>query len=291
MSFKAHAVVEVNSRNRTSGEVENFRTELNQMIKLRSGVRYMARAENIRLPISFFQIDSNFNTFSWDEEGVATHSLSISVPEGSYTISELITQLEIDMEIASAASGDVNTYTITYSAFDNLVNIAFDTTGVDGTDITIQAGTLNAALGYLGDGTETIALAANLDASQSAETRRRTYINILSKSLPITNYFRKIGKQPIIAHIPITGDRWDYEVMRNDNGYMVQLNSDNINELQIQLEDEYGNSIDMRGSNFSFQLVIYRQKNIADKIIEGFARLMGNKKVEKEMKERRGGLK
>lgn len=283
--------MEVNSRDRSSGEVEDFRMELSQHIKLRQGVRYLARAENIRFPISFFQIDTAFYTFSWTEtDGVTAHNLSINVPEGSYTITELITQLEVDMEVESASSGDTNTFTITYSSFDNLVNISFDTTGASGTQITIDAGTLNSSLGYLGDGTEIILLTANLDATNASETRRRTYINILSKSLPITNYFRKVGKQPILAHIPIVNERWDYEKVRNGWGYMVQLNSDNINELQIHLEDEYGNKVDMRGSNFSFQLVIYRQRNMGDRIVEGFAKLMGNKKVEKEMMGRRGAL-
>lgn len=289
-NLKTHCVIEVNSRDRTSGTVEKFRLELDQSVKLRSGVRYLARAENIRLPIAFFQIDSNFNTFAWDEEGGATHSLSITLEQGSYTIQELITQLEIDMEAESAANGDTNTYTITYSAFDNTVNIAFDTTGLDGTDMTIQSGTLNIALGYLGDGTETMALAANLDASNGAETRQRTFVNLHSASLPITNYFRKGGKQPILAHIPITGDRWDYQYFKNDQGYMVQLNSDNINEILNELKDEHGNAVDMRGSNFSYQLVIYRQKNIVDRFIEGMAKLMGKNKIAQQIKNGRGKL-
>ena len=289
-NLKTHCVIEVNSRDRTSGTVEKFRLELDQSVKLRSGVRYLARAENIRLPIAFFQIDSNFNTFAWDEEGGATHSLSITLEQGSYTIQELITQLEIDMEAESAANGDTNTYTITYSAFDNTVNIAFDTTGLDGTDMTIQSGTLNIALGYLGDGTETMALAANLDASNGAETRQRTFVNLHSASLPITNYFRKGGKQPISAHIPITGDRWDYQYFKNDQGYMVQLNSDNINEILNELKDEHGNAVDMRGSNFSYQLVIYRQKNIVDRFIEGMAKLMGKNKIAQQIKNGRGKL-
>ncbi len=290
MSLKTHCIIEVNSRDRTSGTVEKFRLELEQSVKLRSGVRYLARAENIRFPIAFFQIDSNFNTFAWDEEGGATHSLSITLEEGSYTIQELIAQLEIDMEVESAANGDTNTYTITYSSFDNTVNIAYDTTGLDGTDITIQDGTLNQSLGYLGDGTETMALAANLDASNGAETRRRTFINLHSASLPITNYFRKGGKQPILAHIPITGDRWDYQYYKNDQGYMVQLNSDNINELLNELRDEHGNAVDMRGSNYSYQLVIYRQKNLGERFTEGMARLMGKSKIAQQIKRDRGRL-
>jgi len=196
-NLKSHAVLEINSRERNSGEVEKFRMELKQSIKLRSGVRYLARAENIRMPIAFFQIDSNFNTFSWDEIGATTHNLSINIVQGSYTIQELVAELEIQMEATSASSGDTNLYTITYSAFDNTVNIAFDSTSDLGTSIIIQAGTLNQSLGYLGDGTETIAITSNLDASNGAETRRKTFVNLHSSSLPITNYFRKDGKQPI----------------------------------------------------------------------------------------------
>ena len=290
-NLKTHCVVEVNSRERTSGEVEKFRLELAQAVKLRSGVRYLARAENIRMPISFFQIDSNFNTFSWTEtDGVTPHALSINLDQGSYTIQELVAELELQMEAESASSGDTNTYTVSYTAFDNTVNIAFDTTGASGTTITINAGSLNAALGYLGDGTETIALGANLDASNGAETRRRTFVNIHSKALPITNYFRKDGKQPILAHVPITGSRWDYQFFKNDQGYMVQLVSDNINEIQCELFDEHGNQVDMRGSNYSFQLVIYRQKNLADRFMEAMARLMGKDKIAREIKRNRGRL-
>lgn len=290
-NLKTHCIIEVNSRDRSSGEVEKFRIELAHAIKLRSGVRYLARAENIRLPISFFQIDSNFNTFSWTEtDGTTPHSLSVSLIEGSYTIQEMITELEIQMEITSASSGDTNTFTISYSSFDNTVNIAYDTTGATGTLLTIDAGTLNVSLGYLGDGTETIALSANLDASNGAETRRKTFINIHSQGLPITNYFTKSGKPAILAHIPITGDRWDYQYYKNDTGYMVQINSDNINEIQNELRDEYGNRVDMRGSNYSYQLVIYRQKNLADRFTEGMAKLMGKDKVAQEIRNNRGRL-
>ena len=290
-NLKTHCVVEYNSRERNSGEVEKNRVELSQNIKLRRGVRYLARAENIRIPISFFQIDSNFNTFAWTEtDGSTPHVLSVSIVQGSYTIQELITQLEIDMEVESASNGDTNTFTISYTSFDNTVNIAYDTTGSSGTSFVIDTNTLNQSLGYLGDGTETITLGNNLDASNGAETRRKTFINIHSSSLPITNYFRKDGKQPILAHVPITGERWDYQFYKNDMGYKVQLNSDNINELQVELKDEFGNSIDMRGSDYSFQLVIYRQKNLADLFIAGMARLLGKNKMAKEIENSRGLL-
>ena len=68
---------------------------------------------------------------------------------------------------------------------------------------------------------------------------------------------------------------------------MVMLNSDNINEINCYLKDEYKRDIDMRGSNYSFELVIYRERNLADKIVEGFARLMGKEDEVKRLRTKR----
>ena len=59
--YKTHAVITVNSSERDSGTIENFRIELAHTIKMRKGIRYYVRPENIKLPVSFHQINSNYN--------------------------------------------------------------------------------------------------------------------------------------------------------------------------------------------------------------------------------------
>lgn len=276
--YKTHAVITVNSRDRDQGSIENFRVELKKSIILRSDVRYFVRPENIKLPIAFHQINSNFNTFTWSEtDGVTPLQLDISMVSGSYTITELVAQLEIDMEAESLANGYNNAYDITWDDRENTVNISFPTTSAAGTSMTITANngggvvnSLNVSLGYLADGTETIAITSNLDAPKGASVQRIRYINIHTKSLPITNFYNKIGKQNIIAQVPITKTRWEFEFYKNDQGYMVQINSDNINEIFSTLRDEENNIIDMRGEHYSYNLVIYREKSMANKMINFF---------------------
>jgi hypothetical protein len=275
--LKTHFVLKVNSASRDSGEINDFRIELAQEIKLRPNVRYSVRPEKITFPMSFYQTNSYYNTFNWIEtDGATPLSLSVSLTEGSYTINELITELELQMELESASSGYTNLYTLTYNDINNKVNLLFDSSSGGGTSIDISAGSINKSIGFLG--TETIAVTANADGDDGAQSRNVRGINIHSKNLPITNYYLQTGKQNVLANIPTLDDRWGYSFANNNLGYLVQLQNDNINEVQINLKDEHGNPVDMNGADFNFELVFYREKSQARKIVEGFASIFDKEK-------------
>ena len=59
---KTHAIIEIDSSDRTSGSINDFEIILKHPIYLNRERQYFVRIENIRLPTSFYNIDSNYNT-------------------------------------------------------------------------------------------------------------------------------------------------------------------------------------------------------------------------------------
>jgi hypothetical protein len=269
--YKTHAVVNINSAELSSGTIEDFRTELAIQIKLRPGVRYLVRAENIKIATSFAHQNSNYNTMTFTEtDGVTPHELSITITEGSYTILELITQIEIDMDAASLAGGDSNTYVLTYDSITGLVSISFS--GGSSTSVTFDSGPLIDQLGFVaGD-----VIATSLTGIMVAYTQTIRFVNIHS-NLPLSNYYNKIGLQRIIAHVPILETRYQFNYFKNDSGGMIQINSENIYEIESRLRDDSNKILDMRGIDYSYQLVFYREKSFGMKLTDMFKSILGLK--------------
>ena len=179
------------------------------------------------------------------------------------------------MEAESLASGYTNSYNITWDDKENIINISFPSSAALGTSMTITlnngsgvVNTLNQSLGYVGG--EVIAVTANLDGSKGASVQRIRYVNLFTGNGFITNHYNKIGKQNILAQIPIIKSRWEFEFYANDQGYLNQINSDNIDEIMSSLRDEKNNTIDMRGEDYSYNLVIYREKSMSNKLMTYF---------------------
>ena len=67
---KTHAIVEIDSVKRTSGTISNFEMILNTPIefKRKKARQYFMRIENIKIPTSFYNISSSFNTLKITED-------------------------------------------------------------------------------------------------------------------------------------------------------------------------------------------------------------------------------
>jgi len=128
MSYKLHVgvIVENEERNtNTSQSATEFVYQLTQPINFHKRSRnkqYLVRLENIRIPISFYNINSTLNIFSFDDAGT---DYFITVPKENYTIDELIAEVQTLMN----ATASLTNYTITYDEKTQKVNIASDGAG------------------------------------------------------------------------------------------------------------------------------------------------------------------
>ena len=97
MSFKLHAsiIVEDLGRNEnTSISRTDYIYQLTQPVnffKRSKNKQYFARIENVRIPISFYNINANFNTFVIDEHCTP---LIVTVAQRNYTLDDLLPQFQ-----------------------------------------------------------------------------------------------------------------------------------------------------------------------------------------------------
>ena len=84
---KTHAIIEIDSSDRTKGSINNFEIILKHPIYLNRDRQYFVRIENIRIPTSFYNIDSNYNTLQITEDPSGSPAtFSITVDEVNHLV-------------------------------------------------------------------------------------------------------------------------------------------------------------------------------------------------------------
>ena len=263
MAFrKVHAVIQVENRGRnenTSISETDFIYQLTQPInffKRSRDKQYFARIENVRIPISFYNINSNYDTFGWT--GSATGVVSFDVTNGNYTIDELIAEVQIQMNLL-----DTNTYTITYDEITQKVNIASD--GVENVSVLVGDGWQT--LGF--NLTETITGASNTDGVGVAYTNTTRHLRLYVDNINSNNVYantegvnKQTNIQKVAITIPVTETRNEFQFYQNDSGYQIKLpNIPTINELRVKLLDANNQTVDLHGVPFGFD-VVFREYNL-----------------------------
>ena len=261
--YRVHSVIIVEDEGRnenTSTSRTDFKYQLTQPVNFYKRGRkyeYYARIENIRIPISFYNINSNYNTFGWT--GSATGVVSFDITSGNYTIDEMIAEVQVQMNLL-----DTNTYTLTYDEITQKVNIASD--GVE--NVSTLTGDGWRTLGF--DTTETITGASNTDGVDVAYTNTARHLRLFVNNITSNNVYanttnagtdKQTNLQRVSVVIPITETRNEFQFYKNDNGYMIKLpNMANIHELDVLLTDADGNTLDLNNVPWGFNVVIYKYK-------------------------------
>lgn len=262
MSEKIHAVILVDSDRRYNGEANanesNFSFRLTHPItfyKRNKDKQYFIRIENIRLPVSFYSINSDYNVFTFND-GSADYGFTIT--QGNYTIDELIAEVQTQMN--ATASG--NTYTLTYDDITQKTTIASDgvqagtTTTITATDSGSLTNTLYLPLGF--DLLQTIADAGSSIGNNVSYTNTIKYAKLLLDNVNSNNVYNDTAVQKVAVSIPITEVRNEFQFYKNDNGYKIKLpNIPTINELRIKLTDSNDNILNLNGVPFCFDVCFY----------------------------------
>ena len=264
MTYRVHSVIIVEDEGRneaTSLSRTNFRYQLTQPVnfyKRGKEYEYFCRMENIRIPISFYNINSNYNTFGWT--GSTTGVVTFDVTQGNYTIDELITEIQVQMNLL-----DANTYTLTYDEITQKVNIA--STGTENIGTLVGDGWKT--LGF--DLTETITGASNVDGVNVAYTNTARHLrlhvdnvssnNVYSNDVNAIDGIKQTNLQRVSLVIPITQTRNEFQFYDNHHGYMIKLpNMANIGDLNVRLTDADNNALDLHEVPWGFNVVVYKLK-------------------------------
>lgn len=253
---KTHAIIEIDSADRTKGSIDDFEIILKHPIYLNRDRQYFVRWENLRLPTSYYNIDSSYNTLKITEDPAGSPSTwSITIDEGNYTINELLVVLRDALDDASTKS---NTYTLTISDKTGKVTISSSTTQFK---IVSSDSTLNHPLGFESNTdytSSTIGAAARtLISPNHIVMNIKRYIKINS-DLASNNHYSKDLIEPIGCIVPITEARSTIQYYGNTTGYKVKMdNRHNIKHIGIYVRDSNGKKVNFNGVNWNAELVIY----------------------------------
>lgn len=279
--YEPYVCIQVNSLNRDNGDIECFDYYINNSVLFNksNAKSYFMRIENVMIPKTFYDIDGTNNRFRILEydglliNGFVGDMIVINIPHGNYTIIELLTQLETELDLLTM---NFNDYTLTYDDITNKISFLYS--GVTSINVKIQTiesgSTLNEVLGFgkkiltnqtingngnaITDNEITILATIPHNASYEVDLDTKSYV-IIETDITSNNFFDKHYQKHIGVIVPMTVDRNQKQYYANHNGHMTKLNNKNaLNKMRFKLLDEYGNTINLRGINWSFELNIYQ---------------------------------
>ena len=257
---KTHIIMDLKSDIRSKGDSNKFTTIPNRKLEFFkiNTKKYAVRLENIIIPTSFYQIDSNYNTFRVEEDtGVTQNIITFTIPEGNYTAAEIIAELESKLDTNTAQAND---YVVAFDEKTGKITISYS--GGASTTITVQSqttSTLNPYIGFgeVGSSTTTALAPAGTEAPFGVNLNLRDYLNI-DTSVESHNHMDLFGTLNVGVRVPVSQERGDKVYFLNDNGYKIRYQSSNkISSIQCRVVDAYDNEIDFQGLPYSFQMVFY----------------------------------
>jgi len=259
MTSKVHAIISVDSRGRNEGLSVSNTDFLYQMTvpinfhKRSNDKQYFIRIENVKIPVSFYNLNSNYDTFNFTLS--TSGAQTITLTHGNYTIDELISELETQMDAI------LNGFTITYNEITQKVSIQNGTAQ----NITAISGNGWRLIGF--ESTQTIAAAATVVGNNVAYTNTTSCLKLVISNLVSNNVysnsidegtFKTTNLQNVSVNIPVKEIRNEFVFVENHMGPMQKMpNISSIKNLNIRLVDVYNNVVDLNGLFLSFDIVVY----------------------------------
>lgn len=251
---KTHCIIEIDSADRTKGEINDFEIVLKHPVYLNRDRQYFVRFEGIRLPTSFYNIDKNYNTLKITEDPSGSPSTwSITIDEGNYTINELLVDLKDKLESTSISSGKSNVYTLTISDKTGKITITTNTTEfkIVGSD-----SSLNNPLGFE-ENTDYTSISKSLISPNHIVMNTKRYLKINS-DISSNNHYSRDLIEPIGCIVPITEARSTIQYYSNSTGYKSKMdNRHNIKHIGVYVRDSNNKKVNFNGVNWNCELVIY----------------------------------
>ena len=248
-------VIPFNSKNRVSGNASSF-VSIPVDLNLNSYDSVVLLAASI--PKSWYNVPSNYNTFTLTEKGVST---TITINPGSYTKINLATKLATLLTAGSVTLGNNWTYTCTYPAptEPDDFKYTFTVSGNAGFQPSFTFTTVSPErqLGF--EQNTTYTFVANTLVSVNAINLAYVLRMFIKSNVCDT------ATDGILAEILSVGSFPPQSVIFFQE-FNIDLNTrvfnaTNINSWQFTIVDSYGQEIDFLGIPWAFTLVFYKRND------------------------------
>lgn len=208
------------------------------------------------IPFSFYNINNLFRFLSLRESETADPSdfvnIDISVPEGNYSITQL--QSELQSQLNGNTVKGVN-YILSYNRISNKLTFSTDTSGKT---ITLLFDTGNLAhvdlQNVLGFNREdySFSIASSLTSVKPCNVSPYSNIYIVAPNLSITSQINsKFGNySTILNKVPINNVPNSFIYYENDLFVKYRSGLTSISTIELKLTDEDGDLIDINGVNW-----------------------------------------
>ena len=174
------------TKNLTSGSPFNCHIKCDQPVQGKLNKIYL---RSLEMPISWYNIRSDYNTFTIFKNGTA---YTATVAEGNYTISTLLTAIATGLSTATGY-----TFSLTYSTTTNKVTIS----NINSVSFTVYSYTslfdIASMLGFVNG---QVSSSASVTATNCFNINFDTYVNLVFDNLP-TSY---LTQNPCTFKIPVT---------------------------------------------------------------------------------------
>lgn len=242
--------VYINSRDRTAGSNTQFRIYISDTIENVKSIEL----HHASIPHTIYLIRTGVNdTFDLVESGVGTATITLS--EGSYTSSQMETELKTQLDASSLAGA---TYTVSISTMTAKMTITSNGPQFDFDFNQVNDYALENYLGF-DSGVNSSAIVG------AVETLIAPYVIDLSpltelfvKFSNFTNIVRSSNGQPSCFVIPVNvnfGEYINYNQEQTFQSIVFQSYQEMyLTNLDCELVDRYGKVVDLNGSDWSILL-------------------------------------
>lgn len=229
----------LNSKDRTNGVAENYTVNFNNVAS--QNVLKITIKEAV-IPNTIYNVTSNNNI-------IIVNGITYTLTPGQYTITEFIAALQTLLAV----------YTLVITIAPNTYRLIF-TTAAPVTYSSIANGTtMGRLIGMDPVNNLTTASSPMLNIyNLSGPMMLFIYSNVLSGSN--TNMIRPTGYIPTLGNVIVNapfGSNITFEVRAPETDSVDFDSYQNIRTLQLQLVDEFGNQVDLNGSDYILVLNIY----------------------------------
>lgn len=181
---------------------------------------------NVTFPNLQYPVNSNNNVIVFEEDGVGT-DFTATLTEGTYTATELITEIQTQMDAAGA-----NTYTVTYNS--NTYKYTWTTSGTS-----LRFTSDSTADKVLGLDTSVGSFAASVTSSYPIRLDGTQYVDVIC-SIPSNNITS--DNKPVYKRIPVVVSFGEINFIESQFDDFLNLRANNLISLDIRLIDDTGSA-------------------------------------------------
>lgn len=232
-----YSVLLINSKDRIQGDSNQFSITLPAPYNNVRAIELLSAY----IPNTVYNINSSNNTIIFNEGG---SNLTATLTVGAYSIYDLITELETQLDAAGA-----NTYTVTYNVK------TFRLTITSTANYTIINSPLLYTIGFEPK------LVAGLSFTANYAVRLQIPKSYMIQIQELSNDFARSTASNVYANFIITSQintsDIDYHFQKTHYNVFENSNLKTLTRLSISLFDDTGALLDLNGSDWSFQLKFY----------------------------------